>query len=69
MVRSRDYKYLCFNSGKRPEMLFDLRTDSAEQHNLALKADGAVALKQHRNMLRRWQDSSADDFVLSQAGS
>ena len=62
MLRSRDHKYLCFNSGERPEMLFHLGDDPGECHNLALAPVSPAALGQHREWLKRWLRASADPF-------
>ena len=62
MLRSRDHKYLCFNSGERPEMLFHLGDDPGECHNLALAPVSPSALGQHREWLKRWLRASADPF-------
>lgn len=60
MVRSSRYKYVRFNSGARPEQLFDLELDPGETHNLA--PAGGQRLLEHREMLAQWVSRTGDDF-------
>ena len=54
MLRSARFKYVVFNSGARPEQLFDLSIDPGETLNVARDASYAPILKQHRHQLRNW---------------
>jgi arylsulfatase A-like enzyme len=62
MLRSRRYKYICFQGGARPEQLFDLELDPGETRNLVADPGAAEALHQHRHWLREWIRRTADDF-------
>lgn len=62
MLRTRTHKYICFNQGQRPEMLFDLQADPGERRNLALESGAQQTLQQHRQMLGEWMTSSGDPF-------
>jgi arylsulfatase A-like enzyme len=61
-VRTERYKYIVFNSGARPEQLFDLTTDPGETVNLAGSEPGAI--REHRELLRRWIADTRDDFAI-----
>jgi arylsulfatase A-like enzyme len=60
MIRSGRYKYVRFNSGDRPEQLFDLDLDPGETRNLAPQPDAAALLADHRRMLLAWQKETGD---------
>jgi len=62
MLRSAKYKYVVFNSGARPEQLFDLSKDPGETLNLARDKSAVAVLKQHRAMLASWIAETKDDF-------
>ncbi len=62
MLRSTRFKYVVFNSGARPEQLFDLSIDPGETLNVARDASYAPILKQHRDQLKRWIAETNDDF-------
>jgi arylsulfatase A-like enzyme len=63
MIRSRRYKYVCFNMGARPEQLFDLERDPGEGRNLAAAPEAREVLLRHRNFLKRWLRETGDEFV------
>lgn len=63
MVRSRHHKYICFNRGARPEMLFDLSVDPGETLNLAPGPAHRAQLDRHRQLLRHWRATSGDPFA------
>jgi arylsulfatase A-like enzyme len=58
MLRSSRYKYVRFNSGARPEQLFDLELDPGETFNLA--ARGGTLLESHRALLQQWMSRAGD---------
>ncbi len=64
MVRTPRYKYMCFNEGDRPEMLFDMDADPGETASLAGSVDHADALQQHRRLLADYIERSADHFTM-----
>jgi arylsulfatase A-like enzyme len=63
MVRTRQYKYIAFSFGARPEMLFDLVQDPGETNNLALGESAKRELNRHRQLLREWIGQTGDDFT------
>jgi arylsulfatase A-like enzyme len=62
MLRGSRYKYVVFNSGARPEQLFDLELDPGENQNLV--TSGSPLLSEHRSMMRRWLSETGDRFRL-----
>lgn len=62
MIRSQRFKYVVFNSGARPEQLFDLDADPGEVRNLVSAPAFESALREHRLLLRDWIRATADDF-------
>lgn len=65
MIRTARYKYAVFNSGARPEQLFDLDADPGEVRNLAAEPASAGVLNQHRALLRDWILETKDDFQFT----
>lgn len=65
MLRSARYKYIAFNSGARPEMLFDLDQDPGESHNLVESPAHRKTLASHRKLLQRWARETGDAFETS----
>jgi arylsulfatase A-like enzyme len=63
MLRTARHKYIVFNSGARPEQLFDLSGDPGETRNLVHEKSAAPILKQHRDLLRKWIAETHDDFL------
>lgn len=63
ILRTRDFKYMAFTDGDRPEMLFDMRTDPGEMHNLAERDRSRDQLMRHRELLRQWIVRTQDDFT------
>ncbi len=55
MVRSADHKYICYSDGS--ELLFDMRDDPLEMHDLCGEPEHAGLLNQHRGWLRQWEAS------------
>lgn len=64
MIRTARYKYVVFNSGERPEQLFDLDLDPGEVLNLALRPEAREELDSHRALLRAWIRQTKDDFRM-----
>jgi arylsulfatase A-like enzyme len=64
MIRTARHKYVVFNSGARPEQLFDLDSDPGEVLNLARIEEGRQELIRHRALLRAWSRETSDDFVM-----
>lgn len=60
MLRTRRHKYVRFNSGARPEQLFDLELDPGETFNLASRAGGI--LDDHRRLMDGWLSKTGDAF-------
>jgi arylsulfatase A-like enzyme len=60
MIRTRRYKYIRFNSGARPEQLFDLELDPGETQNLAPR--GGTLLESHRALLNTALSHTGDRF-------
>jgi arylsulfatase A-like enzyme len=60
MVRSDQYKYCVYTSGKIRESLVDLRADPGEMKNLAGKAGFEKHLNKHREFLKQWIKESKD---------
>lgn len=54
IVRTVDYKYVLYNSGKNREMLYDMKNDRGEMCNLAVENKFQEIVKQHRALLREW---------------
>jgi len=61
MIRTKRYKYVRFNSGARPEQLFDLETDPGETFNLARR--GGTLLEAHRKLMNEWLSKTGDTFA------
>ena len=64
MLRPDRYKYVVLNGGLRPERLFDLQLDSGETYNLARRPEAASTLRQHRELMLRWIETTQDDFKM-----
>jgi arylsulfatase A-like enzyme len=65
MLRTERYKYVAFNSGERPEQLYDLWSDPGETRNLA-RAQRPMLL-QHRALMAEELRRTGDAFALPQA--
>lgn len=57
MVRTRDYKYVLYDSGRNREQLYDMHADRGEMRNLAVERKYKDVLRRHRSLLRQWMDS------------
>ena len=62
MIRTARYKYVVFSHGQRPELLFDLETDPGETQNLAYESAYREILSEHRALLRKEIEETADSF-------
>ena len=51
VLRTRQYKYMAFTDGERPEVLFDMRADPGETSNLADSPEYSAELARHRRLL------------------
>lgn len=69
MLRTKRYKYVCFNSGARPEQLFDLVSDPGETFNLARRLEGAPVVDEHRRLMRAWLSKTGDAFQMPSSRS
>ena len=54
MVRTKDYKYVLYDSGRNREQLFDMNNDRGEMRNLAVERRYHDILVEHRRMLGEW---------------
>lgn len=54
MVRSQQFKYVIYDTGKYREQLFDMTADRGEMQNLAVQAQYKPVLQAHRKMLIEW---------------
>lgn len=52
------HKYAVYDHGDPREMLVDLKSDPGEMRNLAVEAEYAHILAQHRRLLRKWYDEN-----------
>lgn len=62
MLRTAGYKYVAYNGGERPEMLFALTNDPGETRNLVTDELSAGLLKQCRTQLAEWARAHDDSF-------
>ncbi len=60
MIRSRDYKYCVYNSGKIRESLVDMNKDPGELKNLAYDLKYRSILIKHRKFLKEWIEKTGD---------
>lgn len=64
MLRTRNYKYSVYSSGKIREQLTDMRNDPGEMNNLAVDPAYAGILQQHRERLARELERTRDAFIV-----
>jgi len=64
MVRTPKYKYVVYPAGRYREQLFDISSDRGEQTNLAVEANYAVILNEHRKLLMEWGIKFNNSAVL-----
>ena len=60
MLRSARYKYVVYATGKRNEMLTDMKDDPGEMNNLALDPAFASVLTEHRRLLKEWYPQNGE---------
>ncbi len=60
MLRSARYKYVVYATGKRNEMLTDMKEDPGEMKNLALDPAFASVLTEHRRLLKEWYPANGE---------
>ena len=53
-VRTPQYKYVLYDTGRNREMLYDMNTDRGEMRNLAIEKQYREIILQHRQLLRQW---------------
>ena len=56
MVRTKDYKYVLYDTGRYREQLYDMNTDRGEMRNLAVETRYKDVVRRHRALLRQWMD-------------
>ncbi|MBJ2183048.1 MAG: sulfatase-like hydrolase/transferase [Muribaculaceae bacterium] len=61
MVRTADFKYVLYDTGKNREQLYDMRNDRGEMRNLAIEARYRDELLRHRELLRQWMTENPLD--------
>ena len=54
MLRTSQYKYVLYDTGKNREQLYDMETDRGEMRNLAIEKKYTDILRQHRELLAEW---------------
>ena len=56
MVRTKDYKYVLYDTGRYREQLYNMNIDRGEMRNLAMERKYSDIVKQHRKLLSEWMD-------------
>ena len=64
MLRSQDYKYVVYSTGKLREQLTDMRNDPGEMNNLAIDPTFNKVLQEHRERLAKELEITNDPFVI-----
>ncbi|MBI9020273.1 MAG: sulfatase-like hydrolase/transferase [Verrucomicrobia bacterium] len=64
MLRTKNYKYVAYSTGKLRERLTDMRTDPGEMINLAVKPAHQTILQEHRQRLADELQKTNDAFVV-----
>ena len=67
MVRTKDYKYVLYDSGRNREQLFDMNNDRGEMRNLAVERRYHDVLVEHRRMLSEWMDQNPSKLTRLRA--
>lgn len=62
MLRTRQFKYVVFRSGKNPEQFFDLQRDPGETRNLIANNEFQKDVAAHRKLIQQWAKRTADPF-------
>ena len=68
MIRTADYKYVCYSTGADHEQLFDLSQDPGEMNDLSSQSKHRATLATHRKLLADYIRETGDFFPLSQVG-
>ena len=66
MVRTSDFKYVCYSTGANHEQLFDLTNDPGETRSLCSNRTYRAELEDHRQLLRDYIRATDDFFPLEQ---
>jgi arylsulfatase A-like enzyme len=61
-LRTHQYKYIVYDSGRRREQLFDMHNDPGEVRNLAAGQEHQEILNRHRELLEGWCRDRDDPF-------
>ncbi|VGO22321.1 sulfatase family protein [Pontiella sulfatireligans] len=64
MLRTKNYKYVAYSTGKLRESLTDMRTDPGEMNNLAVDPAYREILQDHRNRLVAELKITNDSFIV-----
>ncbi len=64
MLRTKNFKYVAYSTGKQRERLTDMRNDPGEMNNLAGDPAHREILQQHREHLAAELKNSNDSFVV-----
>ena len=67
MVRTKDFKYVLYDSGRNREQLFDMNNDRGEMRNLAVERRYHDILVEHRRMLSEWMDQNPSKLTRLKA--
>ena len=62
MLRTDEYKYCVYESGRYREQLINLVDDPGEMNNLAEDPAHFDVLREHRRRLRLWIERANDDI-------
>ncbi len=68
MIRTANYKYVCYSKGKNHEQLFNLADDPGETRSLVNDPVHRNELNRHRELLRKYIADSDDFFPLNRVG-
>ena len=64
MLRTKDYKYVAYSTGKGRERLTDMRSDPGEMNNLAVDPAHSEVLQKHRDLLAEELKKTDDAFIV-----
>ncbi|MEA3226893.1 MAG: sulfatase-like hydrolase/transferase [Planctomycetota bacterium] len=67
-LRTDQFKYSVYDSGKNREQLIDLKDDPGEMNNLAGRSDYKNVLNKHRKLLRGWVRRTGDRIAAEYIG-
>ncbi len=69
MIRTADYKYVCYSEGRNHEQLFNLASDPGETRSLVGDPAHRKELERHRALLREYIRETDDFFPMKQVTS